>query len=128
MGLALAMTAFAQTEDAPPDGEAASAEAADPCAAPPIDAANDAPVDPDQAPPEPDKEQDELGRLGADGLPCPPLETPVDAVPKPPADGNQDGGPDENPQPEPPAAGKAEDFEPDEEISEDYPVPLPSDI
>lgn len=124
MGLALAMTAFAQTGDAPEGGAAAAAEPVDPCAVPPTEVAPDAPVDPDQPPPEPGAEQDPLGRVGADGLPCPPLEAPVDAALEPQADGN----PDENPQPEPPVAGKAEDFEPDEEISEDYPVPLPSDI
>ena len=31
-------------------------------------------------------------------------------------------------EPKPPSDFKADDFKPDEEISEDFPVPLPSDI
>ena len=122
------MTVFAQAAAAPAPGETTTEEPADPCAAPPVDVAADAPAAPDQPSPEPGAKQDELGRVGADGLPCPPLEQPAGATPEVPADASEDESPDENLPPEPPETGKAEDFEPDEEISEDYPVPLPSDI
>jgi hypothetical protein len=117
-----AVALLAQQSGVPPDA------ADDPCAPLPPELAGEA-----------REEDDGLGRIGADGLPCPPLPEPLEptaeqaaaaAAAQSRAKVEADlatAAEDENTPPPPPESA-AGDFEPEEEISEDYPVPLPSDI
>lgn len=118
--LAVALTALAQAQEEPTAGDPEASD--DPCA--PLEIAGEA-GEGDQPPadsetqPAPGEDPDALGRIGADGLPCPPLEVAGEAN-KP----TEQATVDEDAE----SAAEVGDFDPTEEISEDYPVPLPSDI
>ena len=90
---------------------------------------------------EPGKEQPaNPGQDNADGSPQEPgaadegngedmAERPADEQPsEKPGSSSAGGSDDQAPKPGDDDGPSDEDFEPDEEISEDYPVPLPSDI